>query len=82
MAKYTKFEQMSRVGSRDPPRVTTGYHGTMIWLEQKLFWVFWFISFIMKIEMQNRVTFSKHICKKNFHHDFYCKIDVTPFDIE
>ena len=27
MAKYTKFEQMSRVGSRDPPRVTTGYHG-------------------------------------------------------
>ena len=36
----------------------------------------------MKIEMQNRVTFSKHICKKKFHHDFYCKIDVTPFDIE
>ncbi len=25
MAKYTKFEQMSRVGSRDPPNYLPGY---------------------------------------------------------
>ena len=46
------------------PMVTEGYQGTMIWLEQKLFWVFGFKSFIMLIEMQNRVGFSK-LLRKN-----------------
>ena len=42
----------------------------MIWLEQKLFWVFWFISFIMQIEMQNRVIFS-NIYKIFFHKSWF-----------
>ena len=40
-----------------------GGPGTMIWAEKKLFWVFWFISFIMQIEMQNRVIFSNLVKK-------------------
>ena len=45
------------------PSMVVWHHGTMIWLEQKLFWVFGFKSFIMLIEMQNRVGFSKILWK-------------------
>ena len=42
-----------------------GEGGTMIWLEQKLFWGFLIISFKMLIEMQNRVNFSNTLRKKH-----------------
>ena len=30
MAKYTKFEQMSRVGSRDPPQLSPGLSARLV----------------------------------------------------
>ena len=48
--------------------------GTMIWLEQKLFWVFGFKSFIMLIEMQKRVGFSKILRKNQKIYTFYVAV--------
>ena len=61
-------------GSLDVMYRGQGPGGTMIWLEQKLFWVFGFKSFIMLIEMQKRVGFSKILRKNQKIYTFYVAV--------
>ena len=65
-----------------PPFGTPCNPRTVIWLEQKLFWVFGFKSFIMLIEMQNRVGFSKILWKTKNIYILCCSFDMTHLDIE
>ena len=58
----------------DGPSAGAGDPGTMIWLEQKLFWVFGFKNFIMLIEMQKRVGFSKILRKNQKIYTFYVAV--------
>ena len=78
---YVSQANILQIASVHLPYLLT-HPRTMICLEQKLFWVFWFKSFKMLIEIQIRVVFFNNIVKLRKNHNLCCKSEATQLDIE